>query len=55
MALVGMSAAGKQMDDEERMRFVDTIVRESKPVHERYTDGSEMAFELSTNLATARG
>ena len=43
------------ISDEELMRVVATIVRDSKPVHERYTDGSEMAFELSTNLATARG
>ncbi len=54
MALVGMSAAGKSMDEQERKRVVEAIVSESEPVRERYTDGSEIAFELSTNLATAR-
>ena len=55
MALVGMSAAGKGMDDEERKRVVEEIVRESAPALQRYSDGAELAFELSTNLATARG
>lgn len=55
MALVGMSAAGKAMSDEERKRVVETIVRESAPVLQRYTDTSAIAFELSTNLATAKG
>ena len=34
---------------------VDSIVTESECVRERYSDGPELAFELSTNLATARG
>ena len=55
MALVGMSAAGKTMNEQERKRVVEVIVSESEGVRERYTDGSEIAFELSTNLATARG
>ena len=55
MALVGMSAAGKAMDDRERKQVVETIVSESRPVLEPYADGSGIAFELSANLATARG
>lgn len=55
MALVGMSAAGRGMDDVGRKRAVDTIVGESAPVAQSYMDGSGLAFELSTNLATARG
>lgn len=55
MALVGMSAAGKQMGDEERMRLVDEIVAESLPVLQQFATGSVFNFELSTNLATARG
>ena len=55
MALVGMSAAGKNMDDQERKRVVEEIVSESAPTLEPYSDGSELAFELSTNLATAKG
>jgi ubiquinone/menaquinone biosynthesis C-methylase UbiE len=54
MAFVGMSGAGKGMDEQERKRVVDTIVRDSAPVLQRYTDGSGLAFELSTNLATAK-
>jgi ubiquinone/menaquinone biosynthesis C-methylase UbiE len=55
MALVGMSAAGKTMSDEERKSIVEVIVRESAPVLQRFTDASVIAFQLSTNLATARG
>ncbi len=54
MALVGMSAAGKAMDDEERQSVVDAIVSESEPLFQPYTNGSELAFELRTNLATAK-
>ncbi len=55
MALVGMSAVGKAMTDQERQAVVDAIVRESVPVLQPYTAGSGLAFELSTNLATAKG
>ncbi|RJT23899.1 methyltransferase domain-containing protein [Mesorhizobium waimense] len=55
MALVGMSAAGKAMGDHERKRVVEDIVSESAPVLQPYTDGSGIAFEVSTNLATAKG
>ena len=55
MALVGMSAAGKAMSDTERSRMVDTIASESIPVQQSFAGGSALAFELKTNLATARG
>lgn len=55
MALVGMSAAGKAMGGDERKRAVDAIVEDSAPVLERYADASGVAFEVSANLATARG
>jgi hypothetical protein len=55
MAFVGMSAASKGMDEQERKRVVDAIVSESAPVLQRYTDGSGLAFGLSTNLAIAEG
>lgn len=56
MALVGMSAAGKAMADAERKAVVDTIVGESAPVLAAFRDGANgLAFELSTNLALARG
>lgn len=55
MALVGMSASAKAMHDEERKRVLEAITRESEPVLQSYSDGSGLALELSTNLATARG
>lgn len=55
MALVGMSAAGKAMTDQERKSIVETIVSESMPVLSSFTDESVLAFELRTNLATAIG
>lgn len=54
MALVGMSAGGKAMGDQERKRVVEDIVSASRPVAQSFTNGSGIAFELSTNLATAR-
>jgi ubiquinone/menaquinone biosynthesis C-methylase UbiE len=55
MALVGMSVAGKAMDEQERKRVVAAIVSDSAPVLQSYSDASGLAFELSTNLATAKG
>lgn len=54
-ALVGMSAAGKTMADQDRKRIVEAIVSESAPVLRAYAEGTGIAFGLSTNLATARG
>ena len=54
MALVGMSVVGKEMSDQERQGVVDAIVSESVLVLQPYTNGSELAFELRTNLATAK-
>lgn len=55
MALVGMSAAGKAMSDEERTRVVEAIVDESIPVRNSYSNGPALTFELRTNLAMATG
>ncbi|MEP9386166.1 methyltransferase domain-containing protein [Mesorhizobium sp. KR9-304] len=55
MALVGMSAAGKALNDQARKDLVEEIVGESVPIQQSYTDGSMLAFELRTNLATAIG
>lgn len=54
MALVGMSAAGKELSDDERKRLVEEIVSDSASVISTSADPG-LAFELSTNLATARG
>ena len=53
MALVGMSAASKEMSDEERGRTVAAITRDSADVVLPYTDKMGLAFELGTNVATA--
>ena len=55
MALVGMSGASKDMGDDERERALMAIVRDSAGVLEAHTDTSGFTFQLSTNLATARG
>jgi ubiquinone/menaquinone biosynthesis C-methylase UbiE len=54
MALVGMSGARDRVD-KDRRRAADRLARESATVLERYADGSETAFEVSSNLATASG
>jgi ubiquinone/menaquinone biosynthesis C-methylase UbiE len=55
MAFVGMSAAGKAMDDKKRSQAIESIISESAPTLRAHSDTSGLAFELSTNLATARG
>jgi ubiquinone/menaquinone biosynthesis C-methylase UbiE len=54
MALVGMSGAAKEMEDDARERAVAAIVRDSAGVLQANTDGTGFAFQLSTNLITAR-
>ena len=54
MALVGMSAASKEMSDEERDRIMAAIMRDSAEAILPYTDETGLALELSTNVATAR-
>lgn len=54
MAIVGMSAAAKTMDDAERARTIALVANDSADVLPDYRDGSELAFALATNVATAR-
>ena len=44
-----------RMREQDRERIIETVVSESAPVAQRYSKGSALAFELSTNLATATG
>ena len=53
MAFVSMSPGSKEMSDDERGRTVEAVARESTDAVRSYTDESGLAFELSTNLATA--
>jgi ubiquinone/menaquinone biosynthesis C-methylase UbiE len=55
MALVGMSAAGKTMSDNERSQMVEAIASDSASVLKDYMVGSNITFELASNLATAQG
>ena len=55
VALVGMSAASKDMSDDERGRILDAIVHDSADVIRRHTGESGFAYELGTNVVTARG
>lgn len=54
-ALVGMSAKGRQMGDEERNRTISAIVQESESTVAGHRQGQALTFELRSNLATARG
>jgi ubiquinone/menaquinone biosynthesis C-methylase UbiE len=53
MAFVGMSTTGKSLSDDQRKRVMENIINESTPVLQQYTVGSELTFELRTNLAIA--
>jgi ubiquinone/menaquinone biosynthesis C-methylase UbiE len=53
IALVGMSAASKEMSDEERGQLVAAITRDSADVMRLHTDETGLAFELGTNVVAA--
>jgi ubiquinone/menaquinone biosynthesis C-methylase UbiE len=53
MPLVGMSARGKDLSEEERARLVDAIVRDSEPIARAHSDQSGLHYEISTNVVTA--
>jgi ubiquinone/menaquinone biosynthesis C-methylase UbiE len=55
MAIVGMSAAGKAMSEEERAQIVNRIIADSAGATSFFMDGPAIAFEISSNVATARG
>lgn len=54
VALVGMSAASKNMSDDERGKIVAAIVHDSADVVRRQTDEEGFAYEISANVVTAR-
>jgi ubiquinone/menaquinone biosynthesis C-methylase UbiE len=53
MALVGMTAKGKAMTDEDKARTAETIANESADAIRRYSDGVSLTFDLASNIATA--
>ena len=54
MALVGMSDAGREANDDERAQLVADITRDSANVVTAHTDDAGFGYELGANVATAR-
>src|SRR5262245_26258918 len=54
MAVVGMSAAAKTMTEEQRAHVIDMIATDSVEALQLYADGSDLVFDLSSNIAIAR-
>jgi ubiquinone/menaquinone biosynthesis C-methylase UbiE len=52
MALVGMSASGKEMGDQDKERTVRAIVHDSAGVVRSNTDEACFAFEIGANVVT---
>jgi hypothetical protein len=55
MAFVGLSAAGKGMDEQQRRQAVDAIVNDSAAVLNSHSKGLAVHFDLRTNVAVAGG
>jgi ubiquinone/menaquinone biosynthesis C-methylase UbiE len=53
MAVTGMSPEARAMSDERRAQAVERIIEESLDAMAPYRDGPGVAFEISTNVATA--
>ena len=53
MAFVGLSDAGKEMNEQQRREAVDAIVADSAAVLRSHSKGSAVDFELRTDVATA--
>ena len=53
-AIMGMSPTSAAMDDAKRAEVAAAIADDSSQVLPRYTEGEEVVFVLSTNVATAR-
>ena len=53
MAVTGMSPAARAMSEAERAEVVERITAESLDAMADYRDGQGVAFEISTNVATA--
>ena len=53
MAIVGMSGAGKRLDDAAREQLVSAIAEESAAACAPYASGGRLSFEVATNVATA--
>lgn len=54
MAIVGMSAAGKTMTEEQRAQVISDLTNDSVEILQPYLEGSELVFDLSSTIAIAR-
>jgi ubiquinone/menaquinone biosynthesis C-methylase UbiE len=54
MALVGMSASGGALGEEERQRKVGEIVRDSAEAIRAHLDAGALTYEIGTNVVLAR-
>lgn len=54
MAVVGMSAAGKTMNDEQRGQAVAAVTTDSVDALQPYMEGNDLVFEIGSNIAVAR-
>jgi ubiquinone/menaquinone biosynthesis C-methylase UbiE len=54
MAIVGMSPAAKAMSEEERAQAIAVIANDSLDAIQGYLDGTELVFDLGSNVAIAR-
>jgi ubiquinone/menaquinone biosynthesis C-methylase UbiE len=53
MALVGMGAAAKDLNDDERERLVDAIVLDSGPIITAHSGAMGFTYDIATNVTTA--
>jgi ubiquinone/menaquinone biosynthesis C-methylase UbiE len=54
MAVVGMSAAAKRMNDEQRAAAIAAVTAESIAALQPYLEGDDLVFDIGSNLAVAR-
>jgi hypothetical protein len=54
MAVVGMSAAAKTMNDEQRAQAIDSVTTDSVKTLQAYLENNDLVFEIASNIAIAR-
>jgi hypothetical protein len=54
MAVVGMSAAAKTLDDEQRAQAIARITADSLGALQPYVEGDDLVFDIGSNVAVAR-
>jgi ubiquinone/menaquinone biosynthesis C-methylase UbiE len=54
MAVVGMSAAAKTMNDEQRAEAITSVTVDSIEALQSYVDGDDVVFDIASNIAVAR-